>query len=140
MSIAEKESTGGEVAVTAATTLDMISNTHLMARSMECTAPNSGEFSQKHYLKSAGSKFRTLMLRSGNFGSALIKKFRQQKLQGGYWNIAWCIKPRSDRSCQARQKCIILLVRHQTYLTSAILISMTWVGTIQGSIPNSIIN
>ena len=94
--------------------------------------------------QSARTKLRPLMWRSGNLGSALIKKWRQRKLQGGHGTINWYIKPRSESSClriscESGQQWIMLLVRHQQYPNTVILIYMTWFGTIQGSIPTLMI-
>ena len=92
---------------------------------------------------STRTKFLPLILISGNLGSAHITKLNKRTRQGGYGYIALFIKPRSDSSflrirCKAGQKWSMLLVRHQTYLNIVILISMSWFGTIQGSIPTSI--
>ena len=67
------------------------------------------------------------------------KKLKQRTCQVSYGTIAWCINPTSDSSClgvscESGQKCIMLLVRHQTYMNNVIYIFMTWFGTIQGSI------
>ena len=55
MVAAEEEAVGGEVVAVAVTTLSLIGTTHLMASSMEWTAPNLGGVSLENNLTRPGA-------------------------------------------------------------------------------------